>query len=107
MFLQGVWRSEGSPDAKAMQCSAVQYNTMQCNAMQCSAMQCNAVQCNARERGTIGGGWTKISGAKRMRSLGRRPYNRNGGLLGSGSCSGRDKAQKEDPGGHQWLDQDI
>lgn len=42
-----------------------------------------------------------------MRSLGRRPYNRNGGLLGSGSCSGRDKAQEEDPGGHQWLDQDI
>lgn len=95
MFLQGVWRSEGSPDAKAMQCSAVQHK---------------AVQCSAQERGTVDGGggrWTKVSGANRMRSLGRWPYNRNGGLLGSGSCSGRDKAQEEDPGGHQWLDQDI
>ena len=72
---QGVQRSERSPGVKRTQCSEVQGN--------------------AQDRGTMGGRWMDISGVSKMRPSGGWPWNRNGVLLGSGSClRGRDKAQR-------------
>lgn len=95
----------------AVGCQANQCRAMQIGAIQCSVMQISAVQCNAMMKCTEERHhrwevdidfWSRKDEVFRQVAL-----DKNGGPLGIGPCRDRDKAQKEHPGGHQWLGQDI